>query len=442
MRLFIVGLTLGILALSQPAVIVAQEYEQAPILSAKEMLPKKLLKTDYYSIDERVVNDGYLNIYQIRSSYGDDTAVGRAVLDIKLNELRALHDLNDYSSSKVVYEAAKKNGKQALLAPVHVAEALVDVVTNPMKVVDTAKSIPDGVLSMFSWASKQVGKGIDAAQSYMSSDSSSEGSGQQSSKEGLASKGVGAATNAGLNYIHYNSAERELLQKLSIDQFSDNVLLQKEVQRVAGIETAVSIAFKFVPGFNLGLIGSAARWYKRAEELGLYKEPEEIVDMNRKRLLELGVEKEAANKFINNGAMRPSLQALILDNLLKLKGVHNRQGFVILATQAKKLEVALFFASASEMLSELHQETPFERLVVSLHLPGAITAAGHVVVPLPVDYLPWTKDISGIFHDYKKVVASEHKVKSGEVVTTGRSSPMAKRELGKLGVVVVEYKKR
>ena len=414
----------------------AQEFEAPPVLSARALLPKDVVQSSYYTIEDRVENNGYLNRFVIRSKYGDTEAHGRQMLQRKLTELRAIDELEKLTSSKVMYEAAKKNGKEALLAPIRVASTAIDVATNPDKIVTTVKEVPDGVVRIFSWAARQVERGYDAASNYVSG---SEESADGSSAPGASAKATDAAINAGLSYFKYNRVEREWLQRLGVDQFSDNELLRKEVQRVAGIETAVNIGFKFVPGFNLGLVGSATGWYKRAEKLGLYQPPEEIAEKNKGRLAELGVSGDLVDRFISHQSIVPSLQAIILDNLLQMKGVANRDRFVVLAAGVERIEGALFFTTTSEMLKNYHESRgAFSSIVTSLRIPGAVSRAGQVVIALPVDYLAWTKEMAIVFRDYRSVLEKEIAVRSIEVRIAGRASALAARELRKRKVQVFE----
>jgi len=42
-----------------------KKFEAPPKLRASDILPKKLLKSPNYQVDEQVVNDGFLNHYHV-----------------------------------------------------------------------------------------------------------------------------------------------------------------------------------------------------------------------------------------------------------------------------------------------------------------------------------------------------------------------------------------
>ena len=50
-------------------------YESPPVLSASVLLPAQILQGPHHRVDERVVNDGYLNHYTIHSQFGEFSVV-------------------------------------------------------------------------------------------------------------------------------------------------------------------------------------------------------------------------------------------------------------------------------------------------------------------------------------------------------------------------------
>ena len=74
-------------------------------------------------------------------------------------------------------------------------------------------------------------------------------------------------------------------------------------------------------------------------------------------------------------------------------------------------------------------------------LAGGIDHAdGHLVVPVSVDRLHWTREVAGVFTNFKQRVTHEAPVKSGEVLLFGDLTPWAKTNLEKLGATVTIVK--
>ncbi|NDC37259.1 MAG: hypothetical protein EBZ48_04320 [Proteobacteria bacterium] len=148
----------------------AQPYEKDFSFQVSTLLPKDQIDTPYYTIDETVTNSGYLNQYSVRSQYGDQVVNGRNLLAVRLSELRALNEISKISRSSVFVDAAAKNGKAALMAPVTLGKKVVSVAQQPSQIVDTAKKIPDGVGRIFTWGVDTVGGGLSYVGKQFSSD--------------------------------------------------------------------------------------------------------------------------------------------------------------------------------------------------------------------------------------------------------------------------------
>jgi hypothetical protein len=56
-------------------------YENAPVLQASKILPADLLYGPNHRVQEKIVNDGYMNTYRIDSKFGPFTAVSMAAVN-------------------------------------------------------------------------------------------------------------------------------------------------------------------------------------------------------------------------------------------------------------------------------------------------------------------------------------------------------------------------
>lgn len=417
-------------------------FESTKTFKASAILPKEQLSSSYHRIDEEVINAGYLNRYTVRSQYGDAVVNGRHLLAIRLSELRALDEISNLSRSSVFVDAAKKNGKAALLAPVNLAEKVISVAQEPSQVVDTAKKIPDGVARMFSWAHDQVGSGLEFVGRQIEKPTPTpkeSSSNSKSSESDDLTKAANLARDTGLRYIKYSSTEREWFKRLAVDQYTDNIKIHDEVSRVAQVETAVNLGFKFVPGFNLGLVGAVMKWYGRAEELGLYEPYDVLSRKNKERLTALGVDVETAKAFEKNKILRPSFQTVILDCLGKMPSVKHRDRYIELAARTESPEQGIYYMDACQMLLNYDgKKGELKEIVSSLKIPGAVTSNSRVVLPLAVEHLLWTKQTQSILDEYKKVLKKQARVTAGTAIVLGQASLKARKGLQKEALEVIE----
>jgi len=72
----------------------AQDLERTPIyLLASDELPKEILRGANYRVKETVINDGLVNSYELQTLYGPLKVEGTAFLLKRINELRALQQI-------------------------------------------------------------------------------------------------------------------------------------------------------------------------------------------------------------------------------------------------------------------------------------------------------------------------------------------------------------
>ena len=73
----------------------AQEFEQNPTLRAGDVLPAKLVRGDFHTVDETVRNDGVMNRYKLRIPQGELDVVGTDRLEIWIEEAAGLQKMED-----------------------------------------------------------------------------------------------------------------------------------------------------------------------------------------------------------------------------------------------------------------------------------------------------------------------------------------------------------
>jgi len=362
---------------------------------------------------------------------------------VRLSELRALSELEQYSTSTVFIDSVTKSGKAALLQPVKVVQKLGDLVQNPSKIGDTVAAIPDGVSNLFSWASKQIGAGVDKASEVVSSSEDQESTDGESSEDesSLSDKATDQAIKIGLDQVDFNDKAGEWYKRLDVDPYTDNQSLRDEVDWVAGVESAVGVGFMFVPGVNLGVIGQASSWYDRAEKLGAYEPPSILLSKNEERLKSMNVTERLGKRFLANPHLRGSWKAEILINLSAMTGASGVDNFIRVVEEIKSPAGGMYILNASRMINQYHAtKGKIVRFVGAMMIPAGLTAEGHLVVPISVDRLHWTREVAGVFTNFKQRVIREAPIKSAEVLLLGDISPLAKANLEKLGATITVVK--
>jgi hypothetical protein len=437
------GLSADLCCLAAPQT--SLQFEKPTALRASQVLAPNLLKGPYHSVEPTVTNDGYFNNYTIKSQFGTFVVEGQILLETRIGELVALAELDKLSSSSVFADAAYKAGKGIVLAPVHIVKKTAQTVSDPQKMADTLSAVPEGAEKLFSWVYR---KGKSAAHAvgdaFASSSSDTAKKDQDSSSEKSTSEAVSdtldQGASFGLKYLGYTKRQREWFRKLKINPYTSNELLRDEVMRVAGIETAVGTAFRFVPGLGLlGELNTFNMWYQRAEKLSLYEDPESIGKKNQKELMSLGVPEEIIKRFADNKAYTPWSRRFISASLTAVGNtVTGHTEFIRAACEATNEPSTLYFVSVADAFEKQHSKKRLKRIVASTLLPAAVTEDGTLLLPLSVDYLFWTQEVAGIFKDFQTQVIKPSRASRVHIAVRGRVSKRARAALEAFGATVEE----
>lgn len=412
------------------------KFEKPPVLQAKDVLPEALLKGPFHEIEPRVTSDGYFNNYKLKSKFGNFDVEGQQLLEIRIGELNALNELDKLSTTKVVGDAAYEGGKGIVLAPVNAVKKVANTVSDPDKMYDTVKGVPEGAEKVFSWAYRQAKGAAQGVSDLVTGDSATS---SEDVKEG-ASSTLQAGKSFGLRFVGYTKRERDLFRQLQINPYTSNKAVQDEVVRVAGVGTAVGFAFNFVPGLGLlGQLSTFNRWYGRAEQLSLYEDPDVIKEKNKAELRALDVPDEMIEQFQQSKAYNPWTRRFVTASMTALgPTVAGRALFIKAALTAKNEPSTLYFVSVAEYLEKVQKETPLKKIVASLYLPAGVTKKGVLIVPLSIDYLFWTQEVAGIFDDFKARVEKEEAFSAVEIRVRGQVSAQARKALEAMGATVTE----
>ena len=382
-------------------------YELAPVLSASEILPSELHAGQHHQVLEEVQNDGYMNRFRISSDFGRFEAYGLRELALRVQEIEALAELDRLSDTEIFVKGLQSSAKGT-------GKAVEGFVTEPE---ETLKRLPGGVKRMFKRAQKAAEKGVDRVQQRVEDDEEAE----------LADDAVGAASSAFKGFVGITAGERQWAQKLSVDPYTRNETLRREIKKAARLASAgglvVRMAVPIVPGLRAVTAVTAVIWSK---------DPQELMKYNRERLLVLGAEEAQIDAFFTNPAMSPSQQTFLVAALAALEGVADLSYALRQAAEVENEDEARFLIQSAEMLGWLHEE---ESRVARL-LPGervliALTAAGSEVIMMPVDHLSWTEGIAALAQ--RRVALASQDAERRELYLLGSVSSRCGGELEALG---------
>jgi len=401
------------------------KYETIHNLKVNEQIPAKIIKTDYYRIDPVVESNGFLNIYTIKSDFGDYKATGNLSLLIVIRELYALNELKNLSKSKVFIEAAANSASGSIESMFHVA-------TKP---VETVKGIPGGVSRLFGRTKDTAdvvyegGKGVAGeTASYVT------GSDNEKGTEGEDGKNIGetAVDTTGKAtdwYFGVSAGQRKWAKKLGVDPYTRNELLQNALREVAKIDRAGNFAVRFapiprIPGSKYVNLANDAIWNLSYKEL---------LEQNIVKLTEIGISKQTIEKFLTNEAYSPLMQTILIEAVIQLENVKGRNILIELATTKETEDFARFYLETVVLMTWFDsQKEKLSEIRSFGELPYFIDQNNRLILLLPVDYLFWTKELAGLAKNMTSNIKKDNKGEK-DALFLGDLSPLSETGMKNLG---------
>lgn len=419
------------------ALDVAQGFERPPVFKAANVLEAKYLQSTDFSVDSVVYNDGAMNHFNISSRFGSFYPGSEEMFRKRVHEIGALVILEKFTDSKVFIDAAAKAGGEVLMAPVNGVRTLVEAVADPEETWNVISGVPSGVMRLFRSVGDKIGKGVKTGREAVVGTKK-----EKKSATDTITDSAEVATDYALKHFGYNQSSRVRAwqEYLQIDPYTSNQPLQEKISRIVVIENGVNIAFKFVPGVGgIALVSQANKYYKLAKRVSLYDDPVELAKKAVNQLKLMGVDEDTIKAFTTNPRLSPTCQAFILEALKRMEHIENRISFVGSAARVESYEGALFYLQSARQLAAIDKmEKGLKGFVSAVRLPAVITDKARIIVPLPVDYLTWSKDLEGALLEVRSALPKTSRNFSFDIRVKGAVSSMCKQKLSALNARVRE----
>jgi hypothetical protein len=371
------------------------EIQTPPIiLQASNVIPEVSLKGPNYQIEQTVENDGFINTYKLKTDYGSLTVESTALLMIRLNELKALHHMQELTQTKAFKDAVMEGVK----GPFKTAKGLV---TSP---VDTVKNTGSGIGRWFS----NVGSAVVSDDPH---------------QEGIVSAALG-----------YNTVKRHYAFEYGIDPYTSYEPVQRKLNEIAKYSVAggltTKVAFRFVPG-PAGMAVRMTNISSNMRQLVRDKRPSELKKINKKKLKEMGVSEFLADDFLQNHFYTPQELTLLVGELESMKGVDGRDKFIKIASKADEESVARFMRMRAEMMALYSANAKAGVRIIEINGASFLQKNDGLIVGLfPLDHILWT---AALWHKEGAVVEAIGRL-TGEVTgkelwIEGTVDPVARKAL-------------
>jgi len=431
----------------------SEEYEDEPVLAAASLAPPALLSGPDYRVDSKAKVGGYMARFWIQTPDGPLNADSAQLLAIRINEISAMITLDKASRSESFAHALAARGKKTGMAIAHVFMHPVDSITGiPMGVAryfkhqwdlwsGRAQSASDRSSRIFENKGDPfrppegpmvAGRGVPNERvdppddAYTSVDP--QGAPRSRAWYARTSSEVGREAK---RLLKYNQSRNEIAKHLGIDPNTSNPYILDRLDSLAW----AAVGGNFSAGEAIGVIaGPAATLISDSQLIDDYvltHTPEQVRERNEKHLQSLCSDEFTIRQFLRRGGFNDTLRTSLTNLLIKLDPREGCNELIELAATTGREVEARYLVDALALIAR-HGRARNSKLVV---VGAAIVYAmpnSHIVLPMPVDYLSWNRDM-GEFFDRPEFAHATDKL----LLIGGEASPLARRKLAEHGWRVV-----
>jgi hypothetical protein len=190
---------------------------------------------------------------------------------------------------------------------------------------------------------------------------------------------------------------------------------------------------------GVGLAMSVAGHLQTLKEEVRDKSPDELRELNEKKLQSMRVEQSVIDLYLGNYVFSPTYQTAFVAALEEIDGAADRGQFVKLAVLAKDEDQVLFRIFQARMYANYHKSVkPLEAfvLVSKLMVVGARTADGALVVNAPADHVFFTESLASFFRAARSGLDDLAGASGKQLWIAGGMSPKARKWIEESGWAV------
>ncbi len=343
-------------------------YENLDLLPANKLIPAEFRQGPGFVVEDPVATDGYFGIYLLRTHQGIFECHGKEMLAIRIDELRAIQELEAVNKGDAFLKAAGG----AIAKPL---EATARIVRDPG---GSLEKVPHGVANLF----KRAGEGVQAVGGAMAKGAEN----VRRNLDGEAPLPDAVAPPSRQDPFGFNKNRNQWAAQVKVDPYSSNPLLAQKLDEIS----AVTFTTNLVAGIGLGAVAAPLAWVGRVDEYVLTEPPAKIKERVAAELLALNCQKTTVDGFLANRWFTPTQQLRFSRALGRLSGAANLNAAVELAAVTEgEVQVRFLCASLESLGSKKLAPDDYKSMVVISPVPGMVRQDGSLLVAAPLDVLPW-----------------------------------------------------
>ena len=265
--------------------------------------------------------DGHMLQFRLDTRFGPQEAASLGLLRIRVAELPAVEALERASHAGLAATAAEDSVRR-------IGSTVESVASRPAQ---TLKALPAGALRFFQDKLDQLGGTLQDAGDRAGEQFAGAGEAydrvstrpgvvlQEAADDPWWQRGGGRLWRLGKDWIGYGETRRRWAQRLGVDPYSSNPLINDRMDSLAWAALAGDKAVGMATGQLGSAAGQALGAARRINRMVWELPPEQVRERNDQRLAALACGEAERRRFLRNGRFTPTLQTALVDALVELQ---------------------------------------------------------------------------------------------------------------------------
>lgn len=406
---------------------------------AVDFLGAVLMKSDLHEVQAQAWNDGYANTYKITTDKHVYYAQGTQTAKKRIHEIEATDILRKQTPLHAAGGTILDRSANLIETPIRAIAGARARNNEAESVNDKLMMVPTGiggVLENLAGGIKQLGiTGLRITKGV---------GGTRCAGLGACIGKAGRDIWSGMNSLTgKHEASRLVHRTVGTDPYTDNKVLQNQVDKLAYTNAYTGLGFK-VGLANAGIpflspYTTGVGYYNNIEFVSQYEDAEQRRNLEKTMLLEeWGVEQTAIDRFYGNKNFTDTTRTQFLQAVTKLSSPEARINAFTDAASSETRYVAESKLDIYRYLSIMDEAGDIEGYVEGMSSAIAVTTAGTLVLPFTGDYISWTEEIAAPITEFAALAGPDQPYANAEIHILGLASPLFKQRTEALGIQVIE----
>jgi len=409
-------------------------FESAGIVNAATFLGADLMSSDLHRVHTEAWNDGYANTYKIETPEHLYVVQGTGLAITRIREIEATEELRHKSAGAEAGKAVVERTVNLVATPVRALGGIAGRFGKAENTGDALMVVPSGTAQIVG----NLGSGLKEL--------GATGWRITTGAAGTRCQGIGGCVSkasediwSGVNSLAgKHIAAKEIHAELGTDPYTQNKVLQREVDRLAYTDAYVSSAVKIGYTWSgvriLDPLATGVGYYNNGEFLASYEDARKYQQREKKLMRTWGVDEDVISKLYKSNAFTNLTRSRLTQAISTFGTNEYKVRMIAEAASSKTRFVAESRLRVYQYLAELTERGEIKAFVADLPAAIAVGTDGTLILPFAVDYLKWTQEIAPTIKSFSEL--SNH----GKPVihVLGKASPVFVRNTRALNVRIVE----